>query len=143
MAGFAPSQRLVASDSSDQYLVEAQLWLGGVERPVPALVIGAHEPALLMPVEGPESSGPSWQLEITVEPVDDPFAPSDALWLNVRLSEPGESGWVPLVDSVLGVPEGETATFSVIGDDASEASPETAEVYLRLRTARLRPASED
>jgi hypothetical protein len=93
----------------------------------------ANSPASIE-ISGEEEQG--WRLEVEVEPVNDAYAPTDTLWIHVGVHQQIDGEWERLADSILGVPEGETATFSVVDDDAA-ATPETAAVYLRIRTRRV------
>lgn len=136
---------LLAAGSSiageQQFLVESTLWLDGQVQHVPAMVVKAQEPGLLMPTapDGGVSEG-SWRLQVEVEPVDDPLVPTESLWVNVTIDQFEDGVWTNLSDSLLGVPEGETATLSV--DDGDNApDPTTAQLYLEIRTSRLRPAN--
>jgi len=127
--------------SEQQFLVETTLWLEGQARQVPAMVVKAREPAFLMPAaeDGSVSDG-NWRLQVEVDPVDDPLIPTDSLWVNITIDRFENGTWENLTDSMLGVPEGEIATLSVVdGDNAPD--PTTAQVYLEIRTSRLRPAS--
>ncbi len=129
----------IASDQ--QFLVESTLWLEGQSQPVPAMVVKAREPGFLMPAaEGGSVSDGSWRLQVEVDLVDDPLIPTDSLWVTVTIDQFEDGAWENLIDSMLGVPEGEIATLSVVdGDNASD--PATAHVYLEIRTSRLRPAT--
>lgn len=120
--------------ASDQFLVETRLWLEGELAGSPTVIARAGEPATL------ERLGePQFRLTLTVEAVQDRFAPTDTLWLTVEVETPGEDGWEPMVDTLLGVQEGQTASFSVV-DGADEARPETARLFLEVKPSRLRPA---
>lgn len=119
----------------EQFLVEAELWLNGEPAGTPVLVVEAGEPASISRNEADGQDG--WRLTFDVEPVAaDPLAPSGSLWLQVDVQQQTEGTWQAVVDSILGVPEGETATFSVV-DGADEPHPDTAAVYLRVKTSRL------
>ncbi|MGY6630481.1 MAG: hypothetical protein ACXIUL_05660 [Wenzhouxiangella sp.] len=122
------------SIADDQFLIETRLWLGGELAGTPTVIARAGEPATL------ERLGePQFRLTLTVEAVQDRFAPTDTLWLTVEVETPGEEGWEAMVDTLLGVQEGRTASFSVVdGDD--EATPETARLFLEVKPSRLRPA---
>jgi hypothetical protein len=115
------------------FLVEAELWLDGVQRGTPSLQLMANSPASIE-IGGDDEQG--WRLEVEVEPVNDAFAPADTLWVHVAVHQQADGEWARLADSMLGVPEGETATFSIVDDDAA-ATPESAAVYLRIRTSRV------
>lgn len=118
-----------------EYLIEAELWLDGESAGRPVLLVKAGEPASIERGAGDASTG--WRLTIEVEPADtDPLAPSGSLWLQVEVQRQDENGWSAVADSILGVPEGDTATLSVVDGDA-ESRPETAAVYLRIKTSRL------
>lgn len=118
-----------------EYLVEAELWLDGQSAGTPVLMVNADEAAMIERGTGGDDAG--WRLTIKVEPADaDPLAPSGSLWLTVELQQQVDGAWELLADSILGVPEGETATLSVVDGD-QEATPETAAVYLQLKTSRL------
>ncbi len=114
-----------------QYHVEAELWIDGVKRGTPSLLIKANTEASLE--TGDEDD--RWRLEVEVEPVDDVFAPADTLWVHVAVHHRLGDHWDHLLDSIVGVPEGEVATVSVVDGDTM-ATPETAAVYLRIRTTR-------
>lgn len=118
-----------------EYLVEAELWLDGQSAGTPVLMVNADEAAMIERGTGGDDAG--WRLTIKVEPADaDPLAPSGSLWLHVELQQQNEGAWSAVADSILGVPEGETATLSVV-DGEAEPLPETADVYLRVKTSRL------
>ena len=127
-----------AAAAEQRYLVEAELWLDGVQRGTPSLLISANTEASLE--TGDDETG--WRLELEVEPVDDDYAPANALWVHVTVHQRTDGIWEHLVDSIVGVPEGEVATVSVVDGDA-DARPETAAVYLRLRTRRHVPEEAD
>lgn len=101
------------------------------------MVIGVDEPGFLLSTdeEGRAEEG-SWRLELRSSPVDDPLGLSQSLWVEVRLSLFRAGFWEPVLDSILGVPEGEFSSLSVTPDDQTP-SPEASEVYLRLRTERV------
>jgi hypothetical protein len=121
--------------AADSYLVEAELWLEGELRGMPTMIIEAGEPASLER----EGDDDGFRLEIEIEPVHDPLAPANSLWLAVAIFQKSDDDWEHVADSILGVPEGQTATLSVVDDDAP-ATPETAAVYLRIKTSRLHAA---
>ncbi|MFU8830856.1 MAG: hypothetical protein ACNA7J_01755 [Wenzhouxiangella sp.] len=122
--------------AAEQFLVEAELWIDGEQRGTPTLIIEAGEPANME--VGDETS--AWRLEVEVErPAGIDMAPAGSLWLHIGVHQQSDGEWEHLADSILGVPEGETATLSVVDGDAP-ATPETAAVYLRIKTSRMRPA---
>jgi hypothetical protein len=139
LAGGCLAATGLSAQAPEQFLIDSELWLDGERHELPALVISENDPGFLLETdeEGRVEEG-GWRLEVSADPLDDPLALSEAIWLNVRLSlyEAGE--WEPVLDSMLGVPEGEYSTLSVSGPDAIP-SPETSEVYLRLLASRLRP----
>lgn len=136
LLGACLAASLAAAQAPERFLVESSLWLDGEAQTVPVLVVTAAEPGLLLPETVSEGG---WRMEVQARPVDDPLSPSDSLWIEVTLSLFEDGQWLPLIDSMLGVPEGETATLSVV-EEGQQASPETAQVYLQLKTSRLRPA---
>ncbi|MGY6555388.1 MAG: hypothetical protein ACXIUM_12805 [Wenzhouxiangella sp.] len=111
--------------------VEAELWIEGVQRGTPSLRVAAHSEARLETGDADER----WRLEIEVEPVDDLYAPVNTLWVHVAVHHLIDGHWDHLLDSIVGVPEGEVATLSVV-DGGAAATPATAAVYLRIRTTR-------
>ena len=119
------------ASAQQRFVVEGELWIDGVERGTPKLFVEASRPASIEVSDGTDS----WRLEVEVEPVEDALAPVDTLWVHVAVHLQTEGEWERLADSMLGVPEGETATFSIVDDDAL-ATAETAAVFLRLRTRR-------
>ena len=130
LAGLWAGQSMAA----DQYLIETRLWLDGELAGSPTVIAQAGEPASL------ERLGePQFRLTLMIEAVQDRFAPTDTLWLTVEVETPGEDGWEAMVDTLLGVQEGQTASFSVV-EGADEATPETARLFLEVKPSRLRPA---
>jgi hypothetical protein len=124
--------------AAEQFVVEAELWLAGEKHAAPTLIVAAGSPASVS--RGDEDGSELWRLEVEVERAESHIlSPGDALWVHVGVHQKIDGEWEHLLDSILGVPEGQTATLSVVDGDA-EATPETAEVYLRLKTSRLRPA---
>jgi hypothetical protein len=135
VTAFLIALALTPAAPAAEYLVEAELWLNGEAAGTPVLLVNADEPATIERDGGDEQSG--WRLTIEVERADaDPLAPSGSLWLIIELQQQFDGAWQVLADSMLGVPEGETATLSVVDGDA-EPLPETAAVYLRVKTSRL------
>ena len=134
-AGFLIALALTPVALATEYLVEAELWLDGEPAGTPVLMVNAGEPASIERGTGDDQSG--WRMTIEVEPADaDPLAPSGSLWLQVELQRQAEGVWEAIADSMLGVPEGEVATLSVVDGDA-EPQPETAAAYLRLKTSKV------
>ena len=117
--------------AEQRFLVEGELWIDGVERGTPSLLVPANSPASIE--VGEDQQG--WRLEVEVEPVNDGYAPADTLWVHVAVEQRVDGDWERLADTMLGVPEGETATFSIV-DREDPATPEAAKVFLRLRTTR-------
>ncbi len=128
--------------SEQQFLVESSLWIDGQAQQVPAMVVQSREPGLLTPMaaDGSLIEG-DWRLQVEVEPADDPLALSESLWVYVTVDQFVNGDWENLIDSILGVPEGEVSALSVNGDDGPH-DPATAQLYLEIRTSRLRPASD-
>jgi hypothetical protein len=128
---------LAGAEAPEQYRVESQLWLDGEPQEVAPMIIGVDQPGFLLQTnEDGRATEDSWRLELRASPVDDPLGLSQSLWVEVRLSLFRGGFWEPILDSMLGVPEGEFSTLSITPDGLDPA-PETAEVYLRLRTERL------
>ena len=127
-AALLPGLFWSAAATEPSYLVEAELWIDGVKRGTPSLLILANTEARLE--TGDEES--AWRLEVEVEPVDDGYAPAGTLWVHVAVHQRSGEIWEHLADSILGVPEGEFATLSVV-DGGAPPDPETAAVYLRVR----------
>lgn len=126
----------VAVAEEPRFLVEAELHIDGVQRGTPSMLLTAGSPASLE--TGSDDDG--YRLEVEIEPVTATTAPANSLWLHVAVFERAGGDWEELVDSILGVPEGDTATLSVVDGDAM-ATPETAAVFLRIRVTR-EPAAD-
>jgi hypothetical protein len=120
------------SAAEPQFLVEARLWIEGESRGEPRFVVEPNAEANIA-VGAPEGV---WQLTVKVEPVEDAFAPANTLWMHLGVDQRTAEGWEELTDSLLGVPEGEWATLSVV-EGETESTPETASVYLEVRASRL------
>lgn len=120
-----------AAAADQRYLVEAELWIDGVQRGTPSMLVLPNTETSLETGRLDER----WRLDIEVEPVEDRFAPVGTLWVHVGVHQFVEGIWDHLVDTIVGVPEGDYASVSVVDGDAV-ATPETAAVYLRIRTTR-------
>lgn len=118
--------------AGQRFAVEAELWIDGVQRGTPSLLILANTEASLETGSDDER----WRLEVEVEPVEDAYAQADTLWVHVAVHHRMDEAWDHLLDSIVGVPEGEWATVSLVDGDAP-ATPESAAVYLRIRTTRV------
>ena len=140
----------IVAQAQDQrrYLIEPELWLDGQAQAASPLVVSVDEPGLLIGSDdGSDDEGHNrvdafdgdWRLEVRARPMDDPLELSQSLWIDLRLELFRSGQWVRVLDSMLGVPEGEVSTLSV-ADEGQVPTPETAEVYLRLRTQRLQRA---
>lgn len=130
LAGCLASSALAAAE---QFLVEFELWLDGKAAGTPVMIVEAGEPASL------EKLGePNFRLAVTVEPTVDSIMAQDVLWLHVVVEQLGPEGWDELVDSIMGTREGEPTSLSVTEGD-KPAAPESASLYLKARTSRLRP----
>ncbi|MFP4208026.1 MAG: hypothetical protein ACLFSC_05155 [Wenzhouxiangella sp.] len=122
---------VTASAADEQFFVEAELWIDGVQRGTPNLLVEPNSEASLA-IAGPDQV---WRLTVKVEPVEDAYAPANTLWMHLGVDQRTGDGWEELTDSLLGVPEGEWATLSVVEGEA-ESTAETAAVYLRVRASR-------
>jgi len=142
MAGACLAATGLFAQDAEQFLIESELWLNGERQQVPVMVVGENEPGFLLNTndQGRVEEG-GWRLEFTANLADDPLNLSDALWVNVLLSVFESDSWNPVLDSMLGVPEGEFSSLSV-GTEGEESSPENAEIFLRLRTSRMRQADD-
>lgn len=129
---------LAGNALAEQFLIEAELWLDGEKQGTPTLIVDGGSMASIGPTD--DEGAELWRLEVEVEPAESHIlSPGDALWVHVGVHQKLDGEWEHLADSILGVPEGQTATLSVVDGDA-ESSPETAAVYLRIKTSRMRPA---
>jgi len=125
-----------ADDGPASYLIEFELWLDGEVKGAPRMIVEAGHPASMETT----GSGRDWRIEVEVErPAAYENAPGDALWLHVAVHERAEGEWEALADTMLGVPEGEPATFAVVEGEVDEPSPEQSLVFLRATTSRLQP----
>lgn len=130
---------VAGAQGGDLYLIEPELWLDGEPQDIAPMVIGPSEPGFLVDAnnQGRVEDG-GWRLEMRARPSVDPLDLSQSLWIDVQLSLFRAGLWEPVLDSMLGVPEGDYSTLS-IAPEGQQATPETAEVYLRMRADRLRP----
>ena len=127
----------VSFAANEQFLVEAELWIDGQQLGTPSLQMTANSPASVSASGDDEG----YKLEVMVEPVTDHYAPENTVWLHVEVHQKLSGQWDSLADSLLGVREGETATFSLV-EGEQVASPDTAEVYLRISAHRVEPEAE-
>lgn len=121
-----------ASAADQQFFVEAEFWVDGEQLGKPNLLVEPNTEATV----AVGSSESVWQLRMKVEPVKDAHAPANTLWMHLGLDQRTAEGWEELTDTLLGVPEGEWATLSVVEGEA-ESTPETAAVFLRVRASRV------
>jgi hypothetical protein len=117
--------------ADDRYLVQAELWIDGQQVGTPSLLTAANSPASVSIADDEEG----FRLDVLVEPITDAYAPENTLWLHVEMHQKMNGEWEPLADSLLGVAEGEAATFSLVEGDQSP-SPETARAYLLISAGR-------
>lgn len=125
-----------AADGESRFLIDMELWLYGEEQGTPSVFVTGGEPASI------EQGGGSrdWRIEVEVEkPAAYEQAPGNALWLQLAVYEQVDGEWEMLADTMLGVPEGQPATLSVVEGEVEEASPDNSIVFLRATTSRLQP----
>jgi len=125
-----------------QYMVEMELWIDGEQRGTPIVVTPAEEPAT---VEiGDPGGGDRWKIELVLEPpAASEGAPGGAIWLNLSVYERRDGEWELLADSLLGVPEGRSATMTVIDAGDGPATRENSLVHLTAQASLLRPGAAD
>ena len=125
-----------AKGEETRFLIEMELWLHGEQHGEPIMIVEAGSPASIE--QSNDHTG--WRIEIEVEkPAPHERAPGGALWLHVGVHERVDGEWDLLADSILGVPEGQPATLSLVEGEVSEPSPENSIVFLQATTSRLRP----
>ncbi len=124
---------------ADSFLIDPELWLAGESHPVPVVVAAAGEPVRIGASEDQSSDLPDgWIIEVELERREGTLIPGDTHWLFVEVSRRDEQGDPePVADAILGVPEGKPASLSVGSDPDTPATPETSQLYLRLRVSRL------
>ncbi len=133
LAGLLAGLASLAVAEETQFRIEAELWIDGVQRGTPSLQVAPNTQASLETGNDDER----WRLAVEVEPVDDHLAPDGTVWVHVSVHERDGEHWEHLLDSIVGVPEGEPATVSLVDGDAP-ATEETAAVFLRIRTTLVR-----
>lgn len=125
-------------DADQRYAVEMELWIDGELRGAPSIVAVAGQSASVEVANASANDG--WKIELLVEPPGvSEGAPVGAVWLELVVYERGDREWETLADSLLGVPDGQTAVMSVVGAGIEEAEPENSLVYLMARATRLQP----
>jgi hypothetical protein len=127
---------MAVADETPRFLVDMELWLHGEEQGSPRMAVMAGETGSM------ERGGSEhhWRIEVEVEPpAARDQAPEDALWLHLAVYERVDGEWELLADTLLGVPEGQPATLSVVEGEVEEAGPENSLVYLVATTTRLQP----
>jgi len=123
-----------ADDEAAHYLISFELWMHGEPVDAPRMIVEAGQPAS-MEMDGPRGH---WRIEAEVErPAANEYAPDDALWLHLAVHERVDGEWEVLADTMLGVPEGQPATFSVVEGEIDEPSPEDSLMFLRATTSRV------
>ncbi len=123
-----------AGDDEAGFLIEFELWINGEAQGEPRLVVMPGQPAMV------DVAGGAWRIEAEVERARaHEYAPGGSLWLHLAVHEQVEGEWEELADTMLGVPEGETATLTVVEGDVDDPAPDNSIVYLRATTSRLQP----
>ncbi len=126
-----------AEDRPASFLIDFELWLHGEEQGSPRMIVEAGEPASM---ERGGDADRHWRIEVEVErPAAYEQAPGNALWLQLAVYEQVDGDWELLADTMLGVPEGQPATLTVVDGEVDEPSPESSLVFLRATTSRLQP----
>jgi len=128
------------AQASEQFLIESELWVDGQMRGTPVMMVSAGEAAVMIGLDdGDLIDAGNWRLEFEVEPDSDRLSPVQTYWVSVAVQHFNDGQWEYLADSIVGVPEGEFASLSIV-EDGQESTPESAQLYLRLRTSRLKPS---
>lgn len=133
---------LTLAAEGDQYMVEMELWTEGQQRGTPIVVVAPGEQAS---VElGDDSGEGGWKIDVLLDPpAAAEGAPVGAIWLNLTVHELRDGEWEPLADSLLGVPEGRSASMSVVEAGVEQATPENSVVYLTAQASLLRPGASE
>jgi hypothetical protein len=128
----------VFAAEGDQYMVEMALWIDGEQRGTPILVVPPGERAAVeVSDEGGEAG---WRIELLVKsPAASEGAPTGAIWLDLAVHERVEGQWELVADSLLGVPEGQTSSMSVVDPGVETGTRENSRVYLTAQASLLRP----
>lgn len=114
---------------AETYSIQSELWLDGELRGSPELVVEAGKDATVETTDG--DSG--WRLVFRVEPpAEHEGAASGSLWLHIEAFERSEGEWHALADSLLGLPPGQTGTFSIVEDPDTDPKPDNARMYLQV-----------
>ena len=125
-----------ADDRAAHYQIDFELWLHGESHGSPRMIVEAGTPASMEQGDGDRH----WRIEVEVErPAADEYAPEDALWLHLAVYERIEGDWELLADTILGVPEGQASTLTVVEGEGEveEVTPDNSLVYLRAMTSRV------
>lgn len=121
-----------------RYMVEMELWIDGEQRGTPMLIVEAGKPAELVSTDPDGNNG--WKIELEVEsPGLAENAPSGAIWLHLAVAELVSGEWEHLTDALLGVPEGQSSSLSLLDGEGEAGGPDGSRVYLTARSSRLRP----
>lgn len=119
---------------AETYRIQSELWLDGELRGSPELVVEAGKDATVETTDG--DSG--WRLVFRVEPpAEHEGAASGSLWLYIEAFERSEGEWHALADSLLGLPPGQTGTFSIVEDSETDPKPDSARMYLQVDVTSL------
>lgn len=122
--------------AEERFLIEVELWLQGEKHGEPIMVVTAGEEASISRTD--EAGEEGWRLTVEVErPGRQEGAPFGALWLHVGVHQLLDGTWEHLADSILGVPEGQAATLSVVEGEVERPGPENSIVFLTARTSRV------
>lgn len=115
--------------AANDYLVEAQVWIDGELSGTPRLLVQPDLPASIEVEQGDVA----WRMSVVVEsPEAREGAASDAIWVRVGISERVGDEWIFLTDSMLGVRQGATGSFSVVEPAVEIATRENARLFVEL-----------
>lgn len=117
-----------AAVAADSFQVESALLVSGQTQTTAPIKVEANTATQLW-------GDSDWQLFVTITPIDDPFAPANALWMTVRLEAWLDEQWQPMSESVLGVPPGEWAVLTVGDVDQDDGLDTVDLINLRLRVS--------
>lgn len=130
----------VSAAQDRKYMVEMELWTDGEQRATPMLVV---EPNKLASFEigGADGQG-GWKIELRVEPTaESEGAPVGSIWLDLTVYERQDGKLEQIANSLLGMPEGQAGTMSVVDAGIEQATQENSRVYLTATASALHSAN--
>lgn len=130
VAGLVFALQIAPVQAESSHWVHVNYWVEGQSVLKDQRVVVAHEPWVF--------ENARYRVELSLEPNEDSWVPTEAVWLKVTLyeSSSSEDGWQYLTDGLVSALPGQPASFSVT-DRGQKPSPSNSDVYFEATVEPL------